>query len=166
MKKFRTNYLFGALLLASSGVIAGCSDKPAEVAQQGDNFVEVWKTPTCGCCADWVTHLEENGFTVKVNDVSNTDSFRAALGVPQQYGSCHSAKIAGYAIEGHVPADDIKKLLAKKPDGVVGLSVPAMPMGSPGMEHPDYPNKRAEYDVLLVSKQGEVSSFTHYDAVN
>jgi hypothetical protein len=72
--------------------------------------------------------------------------------------------VAGYAIEGHVPADDIKKLLTEKPANVVGLSVPAMPMGSPGMEHPDYPSKRAEYNVLLVSKQGEISSFTHYEA--
>ncbi|WP_414676287.1 DUF411 domain-containing protein [Limnobacter sp.] len=164
MKKFRTNYWLGALLVACSGVIAACGDKPADVAQQGDSFVEVWKTPTCGCCSEWVEHLEENGFTVKVNDVQNTDSFRAALGIPQQYGSCHSAKVAGYAIEGHVPADDIKKLLTDRPANVVGLSVPAMPMGSPGMEHPDYPSKRAEYNVLLVSKQGEISSFTHYEA--
>lgn len=103
MKNFRTNYWLGALLVACSGVIAACGDKPADVAQQGDSFVEVWKTPTCGCCSEWVEHLEENGFTVKVNDVQNTDSFRAALGMPQQYGSCHSAKVAGYAIEGHVP---------------------------------------------------------------
>ena len=164
MKKCRTNYWLGALLVACSGVIAACGDKPADVAQQGDSFVEVWKTPTCGCCSEWVEHLEENGFTVKVNDVQNTDSFRAALGMPQQYGSCHSAKVAGYAIEGHVPADDIKKLLTEKPANVVGLSVPAMPMGSPGMEHPDYPSKRAEYNVLLVSEQGEISSFTHYEA--
>lgn len=164
MKKFRTNYWLGALLVACSGVIAACGDKPADVAQQGDSFVEVWKTPTCGCCSEWVEHLEENGFTVKVNDVQNTDSFRAALSMPQQYGSCHSAKVAGYAIEGHVPADDIKKLLTEKPANVVGLSVPAMPMGSPGMEHPDYPSKRAEYNVLLVSEQGEISSFTHYEA--
>lgn len=164
MNKFRTNYWLGALLVACSGVIAACGDKPADVAQQGDSFVEVWKTPTCGCCSEWVEHLEENGFTVKVNDVQNTDSFRAALSMPQQYGSCHSAKVAGYAIEGHVPADDIKKLLTEKPANVVGLSVPAMPMGSPGMEHPDYPSKRAEYNVLLVSKQGEISSFTHYEA--
>jgi hypothetical protein len=166
MKKFRTNYLLGALLVSCSVVIAACSDKPAEVAQQGDNFVEVWKTPTCGCCSEWVEHLEENGFTVKVNDVQNTDSFRAALGMPQQYGSCHSAKIAGYAIEGHVPAEDIKKLLVEKPADVVGLSVPAMPMGSPGMEHPNFPEKRAEYDVLLVNKGGSYSAYTHYDAIN
>lgn len=155
---------FALFLVACSDAenTAGVASMPA--TQQSDNFVEVWKTPTCGCCADWVKHLEENGFTVKVNNVNNTDSFRAALGMPQNYGSCHSARVGGYAVEGHVPAADIKKLLTEKPEGVVGLSVPAMPMGSPGMEHPDYPSKRAEYDVLLVSKQGDVSSFTHYDA--
>ena len=151
--------------LAAIAALVACSDKPAEVTQQADNFVEVWKTPTCGCCAEWVDHLKENGFTVKVNDVSNTDSFRAALGMPQEYGSCHSARVGGYAVEGHVPADDIKKLLAEKPDAV-GLAVPAMPMGSPGMEHPDFPEKRAEYDVLLVKKGGAFSSYTHYDAIN
>lgn len=151
--------------LAAIAALVACSDKPAEVTQQADNFVEVWKTPTCGCCAEWVDHLKENGFTVKVNDVSNTDSFRAALGMPQEYGSCHSARVGGYAVEGHVPADDIKKLLAEKPDAV-GLAVPAMPMGSPGMEHPDFPEKRAEYDVLLVKKGGAFTPYTHYDAIN
>lgn len=165
MKNFKMKHGLSLLMLASSGLLVACSDKPAEVAQQADNFVEVWKTPTCGCCAEWVDHLKENGFTVKVNDVSNTDSFRAALGMPQEYGSCHSARVGGYAVEGHVPADDIKKLLAEKPDAV-GLAVPAMPMGSPGMEHPDFPEKRAEYDVLLVKKGGAFTSYTHYDAIN
>lgn len=165
MKNFKMKHGLSLLMLASSGLLVACSDKPAEVAQQADNFVEVWKTPTCGCCAEWVDHLKENGFTVKVNDVSNTDSFRAALGMSQEYGSCHSARVGGYAVEGHVPADDIKKLLAEKPDAV-GLAVPAMPMGSPGMEHPDFPEKRAEYDVLLVKKGGAFTSYTHYDAIN
>lgn len=127
------------------------------------NAIEVWKTPTCGCCGAWVDHLKENGFEVKVNDVEDTGSFRAALGMPQQYGSCHSARIQGYAIEGHVPAADIKNLLAEKPDAV-GLSVPGMPLGSPGMEHPEHPSKRHEYDVLLVDKNGGVRSYTRYEA--
>lgn len=165
MTFFCKNVFFKFLAIAALGLAAACSDSGDvgnSAAKQSDHFVEVWKTPSCGCCTAWVSHLEENGFTVKVNDVDNTDSFRAALGMPQQYGSCHSAEVNGYAVEGHVPASDIKKLLATKPDAV-GLAVPAMPMGSPGMEHPDYPSKRAEYDVLLVSKQGEISSFTHYD---
>lgn len=168
MTFFSKNGFFKLLAIATLGFAAACSDSNGvanSVAQNPDSFVEVWKTPSCGCCAAWVSHLEENGFTVKVNDVDNTDSFRAALGMPQKYGSCHSAKVNGYAIEGHVPANDIKKLLVEKPDAV-GLAVPAMPMGSPGMEHPDFPEKRAAYDVLLVIKQGEVGSFTHYDAVN
>ena len=142
--------------------LLACSNAP----QVASPVVEVWKTPTCGCCASWVAHLEENGFTVKVNDVGSTDSFRAALGIPTAYGSCHTAQVGGYAVEGHVPAADIKKLLAEKPAGAVGLAVPAMPLGSPGMEHPDHPGKRAEYDVLLIGKNGSVGSYTHYGAVN
>ncbi|MCR2745910.1 DUF411 domain-containing protein [Limnobacter parvus] len=168
MKFFSKNRFFNILAVLSIGLVAACSDSNGvgnSAAQQADSFVEVWKTPSCGCCSAWVSHLEENGFTVKVNDVDNTDSFRAALGMPQEYGSCHSARVNGYAVEGHVPADDIKKLLAEKPDAV-GLAVPAMPMGSPGMEHPDFPEKRAEYDVLLVKKGGAFTSYTHYDAVN
>lgn len=164
MQVFKTNKWIGALMLASTALLAACSDKP-EASAVDSQLVEVWKTPTCGCCAEWVEHLEDNGFTVKVNDVQNTDAFRAALGMPQQYGSCHSAKVGGYAVEGHVPADDIKKMLAEKPDAV-GLSVPAMPMGSPGMEHPDFPDKRAEYNVLLIGKNGDVSSYTKYDAIH
>lgn len=166
----RTALTLAIFLAASLG--SACSDasrsvsKGVPVAQQDSGVVEVWKTPTCGCCGAWVEHLKENGFAVKVHDVSNTDSFRAALGMPQQYGSCHSARVAGYAIEGHVPAQDIRKLLAEKPVDTVGLAVPSMPMGSPGMEHPDHPAKRAEYDVLLINKAGGASSYTHYQAVH
>ncbi|HEX4879171.1 MAG TPA: DUF411 domain-containing protein [Limnobacter sp.] len=150
------------LLLTACG--KGNSSGDVAVAQaQAVQTVEVWKTPTCGCCSEWVDHLRQNGFEVKVNDVQDTAAFRAALGMPQDYGSCHSAKVAGYAIEGHVPAEDIKKLLADRPDAV-GLAVPGMPLGSPGMEHPDMPHKRHAYDVLLVSKQGEASAYTHYEA--
>lgn len=165
MTGLKRNRFSGLLALTFAILLVACSETDNVAQQQSENFVEVWKTPTCGCCSEWVSHLEDNGFTVKVNDVQNTDSFRAALGMPQEYGSCHSARVAGYAVEGHVPADDIKKLLAEKPDAV-GLSVPAMPMGSPGMEHPDFPEKRAEYNVLLVKKDGAFSSYTHYDAVN
>ncbi|HEX4918779.1 MAG TPA: DUF411 domain-containing protein [Limnobacter sp.] len=156
-----------AILVGASLALAACGKSSnSEVSAQlahAENFIEVWKTPTCGCCSAWVDHLRENGFDVKVHDVQDTGAFRAALGMSQDYGSCHSAKIAGYAIEGHVPASDIKKLLSQKPDAV-GLAVPGMPMGSPGMEHPDMPHKRHAYDVLLVGKQGEVSAYTHYEA--
>jgi hypothetical protein len=111
--------------------------------------IEVWKSPSCGCCAEWVKHLQANGFTVKVNDAGNA-SARARLGVPAKLGSCHTAQVAGYAIEGHVPAADIKRLLAEKPNAV-GLAVPGMPIGSPGMEQG---NQRDPYDVLLIERSG------------
>lgn len=165
-------FIRSTLFLMVFALLSACSDSgnnraiSSGSASQAVNQVEVWKTPTCGCCAEWVKHLESNGFTVTVHDVGSTDSFRAALGMPQQYGSCHSARVAGYAIEGHVPAADIQKLLAEKPAQVIGLSVPAMPMGSPGMEHPDFPQKRAAYDVLLINQAGQHSTYTHYEAVN
>ena len=119
--------------------------------------VEVWKSPSCGCCADWVKHLQANGFTVKVNDAGNTAT-RARLGVPTKLGSCHTAQVAGYAIEGHVPAADIKRLLADKVDAL-GLAVPGMPIGSPGMEQG---NRRDPYDVLLIERGGSTRVYQSY----
>ena len=116
--------------------------------------IEVWKSPSCGCCAEWVKHLQANGFLVKVNDTGNTGA-RARLGVPAKLGSCHTARVAGYAIEGHVPAADIKRLLADKVDAL-GLAVPGMPTGSPGMEQGD---RRDPYDVLLIERGGSTRVF-------
>jgi hypothetical protein len=118
--------------------------------------IEVYKSESCGCCSGWVKHLEENGFKVKAHNVDNPADYRQKFGMPQQLGSCHSAKVAGYALEGHVPASDIKRLLATRPKAT-GLAVPNMPMGSPGMEGP----RKDAYDVLLV-KDGKTSVFKHY----
>ncbi|MEJ7929014.1 DUF411 domain-containing protein [Ramlibacter sp. AN1015] len=115
-------------------------------------FAEVWKDPNCGCCADWVKHLEANGFKVKVNDSGN-GAMRGRLGVPAQYGSCHTALIGGYAIEGHVPARDIHRLLREKPQAV-GLAVPGMPVGSPGMDGAIYGGRKDAYEVLLLQRSG------------
>jgi hypothetical protein len=119
--------------------------------------IEVWKDPNCGCCANWVKHLESNGFRVTVNDRGNSAA-RARLGVPTKLGSCHTAQIGGYAIEGHVPADDIRRLLVQRPDAV-GLAVPGMPIGSPGMEQGA---SREPYDVLLVLKDGRTRVYQSY----
>ena len=102
----------------------------AGIARAAGTAVEVWKSEGCDCCAQWVRHLEANGFTVKVNDTGN-NAARAKLGIPAKLGSCHTAQVGGYAIEGHVPAADIKRLLAEKPKAV-GLVVPGMPIVSPG----------------------------------
>lgn len=122
--------------------------------------IEVWKAPTCGCCKDWIRHLEANGFNVKVHDSGNTAA-RARFGLPMRLGSCHTAQVEGYAIEGHVPAREIRRLLAERPN-VIGLAVPGMPIGSPGMDGPAYGARKDAYDVLLVRKDGSTTSYQSY----
>lgn len=111
-------------------------------------LVEVWKSPTCGCCKDWVAHMEANGFAVRVHETGNT-AMRARLGIPEAMGSCHTALVGGYALEGHVPAQDVQRLLADRPKAL-GLAVPGMPIGSPGMDGAVYGGRRDPYDVLLL----------------
>jgi hypothetical protein len=123
-------------------------------------LVEVWKSPTCGCCKDWVRHLEANGFSVLVHDVGNTAA-RSRLAIPVALGSCHTAKVGPYAIEGHVPAREVHRLLANRPDAI-GLAVPGMPIGSPGMDGPEYGSRRDPYEVLLVRKDGSTTPFQTY----
>jgi len=135
---------------------------PAAVRAQARPLVEVWKSPSCGCCKDWVAHMEANGFAVKVHDSGNT-AMRGRLGIPMALGSCHTALVAGYALEGHVPAADVKRLLAQRPQAV-GLAVPGMPVGSPGMDGPEYGTRRDRYEVLLVRKDGSHSVFATYNA--
>lgn len=132
---------------------------PAVMAQTRPR-VEVWKDPDCGCCQDWVSHLEASGFQVKVHDSGNTAA-RARLGVPNQLGSCHTAQVGGYALEGHVPARDIQRLLKERPKAV-GLAVPGMPVGSPGMDGPEYGSRKDPYDVLLILADGKTRVYQRY----
>jgi hypothetical protein len=127
---------------------------------QGATPIEVWKSPSCGCCADWIRHLEAHGFKARVHDQGNTDR-RARLGMPLRFGSCHTALVGGYAIEGHVPAREVRRLLAERPDAV-GLAVPAMPLGSPGMDGPEYGGRRDAYDVFLVLRDGSAKVYQSY----
>ena len=134
----------------------------ASFAQKaGRTLVEVWKDPNCGCCQDWVKHLQDNGFAVKVNETGN-GAMRAKLGMPPKLGSCHTGFVGGYAIEGHVPAKDIRRLLKDKP-AAVGLTVPGMPVGSPGMDGEIYGGRRDPYDVLLVLKNGGTKVYASYN---
>lgn len=142
-------------------MLAALVAAPLAAANADKPVVEVWKSPTCGCCKDWMKHLQANGFEVKANDSGNTDA-RARFGMPLQYGSCHTARVAGYTIEGHVPAREIRRLLAERPAAVVGLAVPAMPVGSPGMDGPEYGGRRDPYDVLLVRGNGKASVYQSY----
>ena len=152
MKTGRRNFIAAALAALATAVPVAVAAAPAAV--------EVWKAPTCGCCKDWIVHLEANGFKVQVHDSGNTAA-RARLGIPMRLGSCHTALVDGYAIEGHVPAREIRRLLAERP-GAVGLAVPGMPVGSPGMDGPAYGARKDAYDVLLVRKDGSTTSYQHY----
>ena len=122
--------------------------------------ITMWRGPKCGCCKDWAAYLEKNGFVVKVVESGNTE-MRQKLGMPVQFGSCHTAQINGYVIEGHVPAREMKRLMAEKPK-VLGLTVPAMPLGSPGMDGPEYKGKKDPYDVLVISLNGASSVYQAY----
>ena len=141
--------------LALSSVVPAWAQPPAKV------LVEIWKDPSCGCCKDWISHLQANGFATKVNETGN-DAMRAKLGIPPKLGSCHTALVGGYAVEGHVPAADIRRLLKERPQAV-GLTVPGMPVGAPGMDGPAYGNRRDPYQVLLVPKSGEPRVYATYN---
>ena len=123
--------------------------------------VTVYKSATCGCCKAWVSHLENNGFTVKANDVGNMLEYKKRAKLGAGMGSCHTAFVDGYAVEGHVPAKDIKRMLLEKPD-ISGITVPRMPMGSPGME---VPGREADAFQVISYKDGEETGvFTDYPA--
>ncbi len=157
----------GVVFLLAVG-LGACADSEASRQASAENqptatlaaadlpSVTVYKSPTCGCCAQWVGHLEENGFTVKVMDMANVQPMKERLGVPAQLASCHTAYADGYAFEGHVPADVMKLFLAEQPQAT-GLAVPGMPIGSPGME---IEGRAAQpYQVLAFNAQGEVSVY-------
>ena len=123
-------------------------------AKAPETIVEVWKTATCGCCKLWVDHMRAAGFKVTALDVPDVGPHKRRLGVPPALESCHTGVVAGYAIEGHIPADVIKQMLKQKPK-IAGLAVPGMPMGSPGMEG----GRADRYDILTFDKAGKTSVF-------
>ncbi len=126
-------------------------------ARAASRSIEVWKDPTCGCCKDWIALLRNSGFTVTAHDSGN-GAARLKAGIARQYGSCHTALIDGYAIEGHVPLREIERLLAERPDAI-GLAVPGMVIGSPGMEQ----GTRVDaYTVLLLTRDGGSLPYAKY----
>jgi hypothetical protein len=148
--------VMGAFTTAVSGhLLAAPADKLAP-----NKPIEVWTGPSCGCCKEWVKHLQDNGFDVVSHEGGNSEA-RKRLGMPAKFGSCHTAEIRGYAIEGHVPAREIHRLVEESPDAI-GISVPAMPRGSPGMDGPAYNNVEDPFDVLLVAPDGSASVFQSY----
>ncbi len=150
-------------MLAAFAVAFAAGPSRARTAAPGPAAapaVEVWKDPNCGCCRDWIAYLEREGFTVVAHDTGNT-AVRRRLGLPSKYGSCHTATVGGYVVEGHVPVADIRRLLSTRPDAI-GIAVPGMPVGSPGMDGPIYAGRRDPYDVLLVRRDGSAEVFARH----
>lgn len=155
----RNNPIRRRILLLGATMFTGVPHWASAQAVQ-TRLVEVWKSPTCGCCKDWIAHLQANGFRVKAYDSGNTAA-RARLNIAERFGSCHTAEVGGYAIEGHVPADDIHRLLKEKPPAI-GLAVPRMPIGSPGMDGPAYGGRKDAYEVLLLQRDGGATVYRRY----
>ncbi len=162
--------VFSALLLAFLVTACGDDGPPEPQATETtapaseemktastDPVLEVYKSPTCGCCGAWVDHMKENGYAVVVHEQQNLQSIKEKAGILPGQGSCHTAFIGDYVIEGHVPASDVDRLLAERPDAK-GLTVPGMPVGSPGMEMGD---RVDAYDVLLFDEKG-TEVFSHH----
>lgn len=122
---------------------------------------QVFKSDSCQCCNNWIAHMRSNGFDLEGKDISNSDRtrMRATFGIKPEAGSCHTALIDGYLVEGHVPAEDVKRLLKERPDAL-GLSVPGMPAGSPGMEMDD--GSSEHFEVLLMKKDGSTEVFSRH----
>jgi hypothetical protein len=149
----RRHFLQAVLAVGLSAALNGHAKSPLPA-------IDVYKTATCGCCTAWVDHLRANGFTVNAHNVTSTAEYREKFGIPQTLGSCHTGRVAGYALEGHVPAREVKRLLAERPQAR-GLAVPGMPLGSPGME---VEGERSDaYDVMLVKADGNHVVYSHYE---
>ncbi len=147
------------LIALATGLAVGLRPEAADAAPIA---IRVAKDPNCGCCTAWVEIIEADGFsaTVELLGYDALEAHKAASGIPQTMASCHTAHVEGYVVEGHVPPADIRRLLAERPDAV-GLSVPGMPYGSPGMG-PD--TAREAYVVYLIRRDGSAEVFTTYDA--
>ena len=127
-------------------------------AESSQPVVQVWKSRTCGCCSKWVDHLKAAGFAVEATNVPDVNVYKAKYGVPAQLGSCHTAVVDGYVVEGHVPAIDVVRMLKLKPE-ITGIAVPGMPLGSPGMESP----RPEKYDVVSFAADGSVEVFATHE---
>lgn len=157
MKLSAVSVILGVCFFTNNGYAEQPAKPVAAVTEQIK--IEVYRSPSCGCCGKWVEHLKENNFLVKDNLVNDVQPIKDKYGVPKEMASCHTAVVNGYVIEGHVKADDIRKLLKLKLN-VAGLAVPAMPSGTPGME---MGGKKDTYDVMSFDKNKKYQVFTHYE---
>lgn len=151
----RTRKPLAAAAVALAAAAGGWAVLPATVAEAAPVAVTVYKSPTCGCCGKWIEHMEENGFVVTAIDTDRVNQIKDREGVPALLSSCHTSLVDGYAVEGHVPADVVRKLLAERPE-VDGLGVRGMPAGSPGMEQG---GKKEPYAVFSFDDHGRTAVF-------
>ncbi|CAN5148721.1 DUF411 domain-containing protein [soil metagenome] len=154
----RRSWLAAVAGTIAGGVALGALASPAS-AESVATPLTVYKDPSCGCCTKWVAHLNANGLKPVVKDYSDMASLKDSLGVPKNLRSCHTAVAGKYVIEGHVPAADLKRLLASAPKDVVGIAVPDMPAGSPGME---MGVRKDHYDVIAFSSGGRTHVFASH----
>ncbi len=143
-KAFRTAAILVAIMASPLGTVRAAD-------------FTVYKSPWCGCCANWINHLKANGHSVTVREVEDLDPIKKTAGVPAPLQACHTAMASSYVIEGHVPARDIERLLNERP-AAAGLSVPGMPAGSPGMEG----GGREPYSVVLFRKDSSAEIYARY----
>lgn len=148
--------------LGAAGLLLGLSPWTRAAAPAAQPVVEVWKGPACECCDDWMAHLRASGLRIGTVHTTGNADIRQRMGLPVSLGSCHTGVVGGYAVEGHVPAREVLRLLRERPTGVVGLAVPAMPIGSPGMDGPAYGGRKDPFDVLLVLKNGSHRTYQRY----
>jgi len=150
------SFRFFSLAVCAAAVAVATAAAPT-LTSNAKPTITVYKDPNCGCCRNWIEHLRKHGYTVDAKDTPDMAQIKTSLGVPSDLKACHTAVVAGYLIEGHVPAADIDRLLATKPQ-VKGLAVPGMPMGSPGMEG----GTTQHYQVMAFDKAGKSRVFASY----
>lgn len=150
----------GRALAGGTALAAAASLLPESAGATAPRAITVYKDANCGCCKAWVTHLRDNGFAPRAHDRSDMDALKDSLGVPDALRSCHTAMAGRYVIEGHVPAQDIARLMRTAPRGITGIAVPGMPAGSPGMELPN--GRKDPYDVIAFHANGKTSVFASH----
>ncbi|MEL7417118.1 MAG: DUF411 domain-containing protein [Cyanobacteria bacterium J06555_3] len=136
-------------------------DKETEADYSGTTEMTVYRSPTCGCCGVWVDHAQKHGFKIEDIKTDEMEALKQKHNIPPELASCHTTIIDGYVMEGHIPADDIKRFLTEQPDNMVGLAVPGMPIGTPGMEAKDI---KQPFQVLAFNDKGEVEVFNEYES--
>ena len=146
---------------SSPATLVSVWDKETESNYSGITEMTVYRSPSCGCCGVWVDHAKKHGFKIEDIKTEEMEALKQKHNVPAELASCHTTIIDGYVMEGHIPADDVKRFLAEKPDNLIGLAVPGMPIGTPGMEARDI---KQPFQVLAFNDKGEVEVFREYQS--